>query len=241
LCEDTRVTKKLLYLLHERELIKRIFEAQFLSMHSHNLSQMLEKLSLETLRNETVVYLSDAGMPTVSDPGCELVRFAQEHQIDYDVLPGANAALMAYAQSGFCDTRFLFYGFLPHKGSDRTDALHEAMYSGYVTIIYESPHRLLKLLEQICNIDPKREIFLLKEATKKYQQRFKATAEEVFGLLQNEIIKGEWVVVLNSDTKRAVTITVEDIVKLDLPKKQAAKLIAKITGKSVKQCYHELI
>ncbi len=241
MCEDTRVTKKLLYLLHERELIKRIFEAQFLSMHSHNLSQMLEKLSLETLRNETVVYLSDAGMPTVSDPGCELVRFAQEHQIDYDVLPGANAALMAYAQSGFCDTRFLFYGFLPHKGSDRTDALHEAMYSGYVTIIYESPHRLLKLLEQICNIDPKREIFLLKEATKKYQQRFKATAEEVFGLLQNEIIKGEWVVVLNSDTKRAVTITVEDIVKLDLPKKQAAKLIAKITGKPVKQCYHELI
>ncbi len=241
MCEDTRVTKRLLHLLHERGLLKRTFEAQFLSMHSHNMSQMLGKLDFEMLRNKTVVYLSDAGMPAVSDPGCELVRFAQEHHIDYDVLPGANAALLAYAQSGFCETRFLFYGFLPHKGSDRTDALHEAMYSGYVTIIYESPHRLLKLLEQICNIDAQRGVFLLKEATKKYEQRFKGSVGEIFERLQHETIKGEWVVVLNSDTKRCATITVEDIVKLDLPKKQAAKLIAKITGKPVKQCYHELI
>lgn len=241
LCEDTRNTKKLINLLKERNLIEVTQNQEFIAMHSHNEKEVLAKLDPELLKNETVAYVSDAGMPTVSDPGCELVRYAQLHEIPYDVLPGANAALLAYAASGFCESRFLFYGFLPHKGSNRENALHEALYNGYVTILYESPHRLLKLLEQICNIDPKRELFLIKEATKMYQKQFKGCAEEIYELMKMQNIKGEWVVVINSDRKELGVITVEDIGKLDLPKKQAAKLISKITGKSPKECYQELL
>ncbi len=239
-CEDTRVTKRLIYLLREKSLIDPP-EQRFISLHSHNEKEILSKLDPELFTREEVLYISDAGMPAVSDPGCELVRFAQRHAIDYDVLPGANAALLAYASSGFCESRFLFYGFLPHKGKDRERDLHEAMFSGYVTILYEAPHRLLKLLEQICNIDPKRELFMIKEATKRFQQRFRGPAEEVLAELKMQTIKGEWVVVLNSDRKETGVITVEDIMQLDIPKKQAARLIAKITGKSPKACYNDLI
>ncbi len=239
-CEDTRVTKKLLSLLKERNLLHPQHEQKFVSMHSHNEKALLDKLSVE-LFDEEVVYVSDAGMPALSDPGCELVRFAQEYEIAYDVIPGANAALLAYASSGFCETQFLFYGFLPHKGKSRESALHEAMFNGYVTILYESPHRIVKLIEQICNIDSKRELFLIKEATKLHQMHLKGTAQEILEKIKIQNIKGEWVIVINSDKKELGAISVEDIVKLDLPKKQAAKLIAKITGKPPKQCYQELL
>ncbi len=238
-CEDTRVAKRLIFLLKEKNLIDPP-EQKFIALHSHNEKALLEKLDPDIFQ-EDVLYLSDAGMPGVSDPGCELVRYAQEHEIAYDVLPGANAALLAYASSGFCETRFLFFGFLPHKGRDRESALHEAMFNGYVTILYEAPHRLIKLLEQICNIDPKREIFLIKEATKRYQSQYKGTAEVILEQLKNQTIKGEWVVVINSDIKEIGVITVEDIKALDIPKKQAAKLIAKITGKTPKECYSDLL
>ena len=238
-CEDTRVTKRLIYLLKEKNLIDPP-EQTFISLHSHNEQAVLSKLDPALFEND-VLYVSDAGMPAVSDPGCALVAFAQAHGIDYDVLPGANAALLAYASSGFCQTQFLFYGFLPHKGKDRQHALEEAMFNGYVTIVYEAPHRLLKLLGQICNIDAKREIFMVKEATKRYQHYFKGEAEALLAELEVQNIKGEWVVVINSEKKALGSISVEDIKALDMPKKQAAKLIAKITGKSPKECYQELL
>ncbi len=239
-CEDTRVAKKLLSLLKERQKIDPPFQ-KFVSLHSHNEKDILKTLSTEAFENEIVLYLSDAGMPAVSDPGCELVRYAQMHSIEYEVLPGANAALLAYASSGFCDKRFLFYGFLPHKGSNRSNALHEALFNGFVTIVYEAPHRIIKLIEQICNIDEKRELFLIKEATKMHQKHFKGRADEVLQMLKVQNIKGEWVVVINSDKRELGTISVDDILSLNIPKKQAAKLIAKITGKTPKQCYNELL
>ncbi len=238
-CEDTRVTKKLLNLLHERNGINPK-EQNFISLHSHNEKEILEKLSIDIF-NEDVVYVSDAGMPCVSDPGCMLVAYAQKNDIPYEVLPGANAALLAYASSGFCQNQFLFYGFLPHKGSNRQQALHEVLYNGYVTVVYEAPHRIMKLIEQICNIDDKRELFLVKEATKMYHKHFKGSAKDILELLKIQNIKGEWVVVINSDKKELGVITVDDILALDIPKKQASKLIAKITGKTPKQCYQELL
>jgi 16S rRNA (cytidine1402-2'-O)-methyltransferase len=240
LCEDTRVTKRLIYLLKERALIDPP-EQRFISLHSHNEKELLSKLDPELFADQTVLYVSDAGMPAVSDPGCELVRYARSHKIAYEVLPGANAALLAYAASGFCESRFLFYGFLPHKGSSRAEALHEALFNGFVTILYEAPHRILKLIEQICNIDPKRELFLIKEATKLHEKRFFGSAEEILRDLKSQNIKGEWVVVINSDKKETGVISVDDILALDIPKKQAARLIAKITGKSPKACYNDLL
>lgn len=238
-CEDTRVTKKLINLLSIRYDLKTDIQ-KYISLHSHNEKQVLADIDIDIF-DEDVAYLSDAGMPCISDPGCYLIEFCRAHDIEYDVLPGASALTLAYASSGFCQSKFLFYGFLPHKGHDREVELTNAMFSGFITMLYESPHRLLKLIEQICNIDENREIFLIKEATKMYQKTYKSTAKNILNELQNQTIKGEWVVVLNSDTKSEASITLEDINTLDIPKKQKAKLIAKITGKTVKDCYNSLI
>ena len=239
LCEDTRVTKRLLYLLKEKHQIIPKVE-QFISLHSHNEKETLKELSPLIFQDE-VLYVSDAGMPCVSDPGCALINYCFAHDIKYDVLPGANAALLAYASSGFCDTKFLFFGFLPHKGKEREDGLKEILYGGYVSIVYEAPHRILKLIDQICELEPKCELFLIKEATKLHQKSFRGLASEIQAILKEQNIKGEWVVVVNSEKKELVKITVDDILKLDIPKKQAAKLISKVTGKSPKECYNDLL
>jgi len=238
-CEDTRVTKKLLHLLSEKFSITTNVK-EFISLHSHNEQEVIKKLDI-SIFSKQVAYLSDAGMPCVSDPGCFLVDFCQKNSIDYEIIPGASAVTLSFAASGFCESEFLFLGFLPHKGSNREKKLQEALFSGYITILYESPHRLLKLIEQICNIDEKKEIFLIKEATKKFERKYKGSAKEIFEELKNKDIKGEWVVVLNSDTKAQSNITINDIKSLDIPKKVQAKLISKVTGKSIKECYNELL
>ncbi len=239
LCEDTRVIKRLLHLLKTKYQISPCVE-QFISLHSHNEKKLLQELSPK-LFDDTAIYVSDAGMPGISDPGASLVNYCNLHNISYDVLPGANAALLAYTSSGFCDTKFLFFGFLPHKGSDRQKALEEALYSGYTTIIYEAPHRILKLIDQVCQLTPSRELFLIKEATKLHQKSFKGNALEIKKQLKEQNIKGEWVVVFNAHKRELGMITVDDILKLDIPKKQAAKIIAKITKKSPKECYNALL
>ena len=238
-CEDTRVTKRLISLLKERHAINPI-EKRYISMHSHNEEYVLTQLSPEIF-DQDVIYLSDAGMPIVSDPGCLLLSYAREKGIKHEVLPGANALLVAYASSGFCQTQFLFYGFLPHKGKERKESLQRAMYSGFVTILYESPHRILKLIDQVCEIEPHREIFLIKEISKYYSSSFKARAFEIQEQFKTQNIKGEWVVVLDRKEQEFGMVTVADILDLDIPKKQASKLIAKITKKSPKECYNELL
>ena len=242
LCEDTRVTKQLLFILQDRYNLKINPNLQFISLHSHNEKEFIEKLS-PSFFEKNVVYVSDAGMPVVSDPGALLVAYMQENNIEYDVLPGANAVLTAYVASGFNANQFLFWGFLPHKGKERTLSLNNALYSGYVTILYEAPHRLQKLLKEISSIDKKREIFLAKELTKKYQKYFKGTALELLEELQNNF-KGEWVVILDKSLtckNNVSSITTEDIMALEIPKKQKAKLISKLTGQNVKEVYGELI
>ncbi len=94
-------------------------------------------------------------MPCVSDPGANLVQYCIENNLAYDVLPGANAVLTAFAMSGFSQTEFTFFGFLAHKGKERKDKLNQVMQSSILPILYESPHRLLKTLEEIKNIDEK--------------------------------------------------------------------------------------
>ena len=239
-CEDTRVTKKLLSLLSQRFKIQ-FGEKIFYSFHSHNEKEFLSKLDISIFEND-IAYLSDAGMPTISDPGCALVKFCVKHGIKYEVLPGANALLLGYASSGFCDTQFLFFGFLPHKGKEREEALKKALFSGYITILYESPHRLEKLLKEIEKFSPERKIFLLKEATKLYEEKFFGTAGEILKNLKNKAIKGEWVVVLQkSEEILKSSITKEDILKLNIPKKEAAKLLSKISDLTPKECYNLIL
>lgn len=239
LCEDTRVAKRLLFLLQDRQNLNINIE-KFISLHSHNEKEWLKSIE-PNFFEQNIVYISDAGMPSISDPGALLVEYCKNNNIEYDVLPGANALLTAYAASGFIENSFIFLGFLPHKGHDRDVALQEALYNGYTTILYESPHRLLKLLEQLNAIEPKRVIFLAKELTKMYQKYYKDSSENLYNLLKNENIKGEWVVVIEAKTSSKLTLTQEDILALDLPKKQSAKLISRLTGESTKDCYDRLI
>jgi 16S rRNA (cytidine1402-2'-O)-methyltransferase len=180
-------------------------------------------------------------MPGVSDPGQVLVRYAIDNEVQYDVLPGANALLTAFVASGFVETKMLFYGFLDHKGDSRSAGLEEALHNGFTTILYESPHRLEKLLLEIAKAAPTREIFLAKELTKKFQRYVHGTAEVVLAKLDKNF-KGEWVVVIqNTTTVETQAITIKDLNELKLPPKQKAKLLSKLTGKNIKDIYTQLV
>ena len=115
------------------------------------------------------------------------------------------------------------------------------MHSGYTTVLYESPHRLEKLLLEIEKEAPTREIFLAKELTKKYQKYFRGTASEILAKLDGNF-RGEWVVVMKSSSaQNSSAISENDILALDLPKKVQAKLISKITGENTKAIYQRLL
>ncbi|MFT7003897.1 MAG: 16S rRNA (cytidine1402-2'-O)-methyltransferase [Sulfurimonas sp.] len=240
LCEDTRVTKKLIHILKER--YGTIFKEnqEFISLHSHNEKHFVEKLE-PSFFEQNVVYASDAGMPGVSDPGQLLVKYAIENAIEYDVFPGANALLTAFVASGFVETKMLFWGFLPHKGKDRAASLQGALHNGHTTVLYESPHRLEKLLLELKVEENSRKIFLAKELTKKFQNYFHGTPEKILNTL-NGNFRGEWVVVIEAgDSHSSSAISQNDILDLDLPKKVQAKLISKITGENTKSCYQRLL
>ena len=239
LCEDTRQTKRLLRLLEER-FDMAYPDAEFYSFNEHNGAERLVQLGT-TLGDKQVVYVSDAGMPVISDPGQLLVEYAQEHELKYDVLPGASAVTTAYAASGFEEGKFLFYAFLPHKGKERSAALAEAMDNGFNTVLYESPHRLEKLLHEIVTLDENRELFLAKEISKKYQRYYRGTALELNEMLKELTVRGEWVVVIRSKPNREKSLSFTEVLNLDLPPKPKAKLLAQLSDKSVKEWYNTLI
>jgi 16S rRNA (cytidine1402-2'-O)-methyltransferase len=225
LCEDTRVTKKLLTLLSEKYQITFPCTT-FQSFHHHNQDKLLATFSVTTFKEKNIVYVSDAGMPCIT----------------YEVLPGANAILTAYALSGFDYAQFSFFGFLPHKGKERQNAFNKLMMSPFVAIVYESPHRLLKFLEELSVYDENRVIFLAKEISKKFQTTYKGSAKTLFEQLKKTAIKGEWVVVIEPQAQASgELITLADIQELSLPPKQKAKLLSKLTGRSIKEIYQEIL
>ena len=239
LCEDTRETKRLLRLLEER-FDFTYPEVEFLSFHEHNGAVRLEEVS-SRLSKESVVYVSDAGMPVISDPGQILVEYCQRNAIEYDVLPGASAVVTAYASSGFESGEFLFYGFLPSKGAERSSELVRLMSGANSTVLYEAPHRIEKLMEEIVQIDEGRELFCAKELTKKFQTYHKGTAKEIVEIFKTANLKGEWVVVIEGKKEVPKALYVDDILLLDLQPKVKAKLLAKITDSNVKEWYNKLI
>ncbi|QOG12569.1 16S rRNA (cytidine(1402)-2'-O)-methyltransferase [Arcobacter sp. FWKO B] len=239
LCEDTRVTKRLLHLISDKLSIT-FNQKDFISVHSHNESSFLETLKNMDL-SKNIVYLSDAGMPCISDPGAKIVNFCIQNNIQYDVLPGANALLCAYAMSGFEEKEFLFYGFLPHKEQNRLQELKNILNMGYNTILYESPKRVLILLKELLSIDKDRTIFLAKELTKLYQSTYKGSVQELYNNLKSVDIKGEWVVVIQGLHNDGNLLDFDDIKDLDMPPKQKAKLIAKLKGITPKVAYEEFL
>jgi 16S rRNA (cytidine1402-2'-O)-methyltransferase len=238
-CEDTRVSKRLLFLLKDRGYIKQ-YPHQFISLHSHNEKSKLEDIDISILLDKAI-YMSDAGMPVISDPGGYLVDFCIKNAIPFEILPGANAILCAYAYSGFNSTEFTFFGFLAHSGREREEKLKTVLSNKIISILYEAPHRLIKLLQELKQLSPNRKISLSKELTKLYEKHYRGTAEEILNTLKDIEIKGEWVVVIDGDNSiNTISLTESDIRNLTLPKKEMSKLLSKLTGLSPKECYSSI-
>ncbi|CAG9468258.1 16S rRNA (cytidine(1402)-2'-O)-methyltransferase [Campylobacter upsaliensis] len=240
-CEDTRVCKHLITLLNER--FKTCIKPQkILSLHTHNEKKVLEKLDLK-LFEKNVAYLSDAGMPGISDPGFALIQFALKHKLSYEVLPGANAALVALVSSNLCEKEFIFLGFLANKGKERQKEIENLLLNPYPTIIYEAPTRILALVQTIAKLEPKRELFAMKEISKKFQTSFRGRAEKLVEELEGANLNGEWVLVVakSSQNFSSNSLCESDILALDLPLKIKSKLLAKMSGKNSKELYQKLL
>ena len=242
LCEDTRVTKKLINLINQKLNFTIDMNKEYYSVHSHNEEKYTSDNFIDIYKNNNVAYVSDAGMPCVSDPGAILVQCCIKNDIPYDVLPGANALLTAYAMSGFNHKEFTFFGFLPHKAINRKDPLNKIMNSPFLTIMYESTHRIEMLLKEINTIDEDKEVFLVKELTKMHQTTYKGTIKSIIDKFKNIDIRGEWVVIVDCiKSEGGEQITLDDLMALKLPPKQKAKLIAKLTGQNIKEVYNSLL
>lgn len=240
-CEDTRNTKKLIKLLKEKFNQNTQIQQKFFSLHSHNEKEAIQSFNVNDFLNEDVLYVSDAGMPGISDPGVFLVRFAQENKLPYEVLPGPNAALVALVGSGFSDKEFYFHGFLPHKQEARLNELKSILNFGNTAILYESTHRILKLFEQLVFLEKDRQVYAIKEISKKHEKSFLGTSEEIFELLKNKNLNGEWVVVINCKEKDfGVAISQDDILGLEISLRQKAKLLSKLTNINAKEWYNRL-
>jgi 16S rRNA (cytidine1402-2'-O)-methyltransferase len=146
----------------------------------------------------------------------------------------------ALSASGLSSARFAFEGFLPAKPAARRGALTALLDEPRTLILYEAPHRLTALLEDVAELFGDREAALAKELTKRYQRFYRGTASELLEGMKEEI-RGEWVVVIEASEGRGSSLSEADILALDIPKKAASKLISRITGENPKECYQRLL
>jgi 16S rRNA (cytidine1402-2'-O)-methyltransferase len=145
---------------------------------------------------ERMALISDAGTPAISDPGFLLVRESLKNNIKIECLPGATAFVPALVKSGFSSDRFVFEGFLPPK-KGRKSKLEQLSHESRTIILYESPHRILKTLEQIIeNFGAERRVSVSRELTKIYEETTNGPVQEVFEIYKNKSIKGEIVLVI---------------------------------------------
>ena len=187
LAEDTRTSG---FLLKHYEI-----STQAQSFHAHNehkkTDEVIKKLKLGT----SIAQISDAGTPGISDPGFLLVRAALENEIPVESLPGPTAFVPALVNSGFPCDRFVFEGFLPHKKGRQT-RIQALLEEKKTSIFYESPHRLLKTLEQFKEILGERNVSVSRELTKKFEETVTGSLDDVLEYFKSKSIKGEFVLVL---------------------------------------------
>lgn len=193
LAEDTRTSGQL---LKHYEISKPLQ-----SFHIFNEHQVADKIIERMKDGEVFALVSDAGTPGISDPGFLLVRACLGAGLIAECLPGATALIPALVNSGFPTDRFVFEGFLPHKKGKQT-VLKQIAEEERTVIVYESPHRLIKSLEQLMEITgPDRRISVSRELTKLHEETRTGTVEEVLAHFQSKEVKGEIVIVI--DGKRS--------------------------------------
>lgn len=188
-CEDTRQTTKI---MHKYE-----FKNNLISFNKYNAFSKIPKIINDLKSGRSLALVSDAGMPSICDPGEELIKEVRSNRLKIVCIPGACAALNAIVSSGFPSSKFTFEGFLPKKTSEREKILLEISKNEKTSIIFESPHRLMQLLEELkeyCGGD--REISVSRELTKKFEEHIGNTISEVITVFKCREILGEFTVVI---------------------------------------------
>ena len=186
LAEDTRNSGKLL----------KHFEigTHMQSHHMHNEHKTVENLVARLKSGETIALISDAGTPAISDPGFFLVREAIKNDLQVECLPGATAFVPALVNSGLPSDSFVFEGFLPVKKGRQT-RLKKLAEEERTIVLYESPHRLLKTLEEFAQyLGEDRQASVSRELTKMYEETVRGTLAEIKSHFENNILKGEFVI-----------------------------------------------
>lgn len=233
--EDTRSLLKLANSLGVK------LNARLFSLHEHNEGDRLKQI-LEIAQDEPVLVVSDAGMPTVSDPGFLLVRAAVEAKIEITVIPGPSAVLSALAVSGLPTDRFTFEGFLPRKQGDRRKMFASLLREPRTMVFFESPHRILESLEDaVLELGALRLATVSRELTKKFEHTERGTLAELADWAKSEP-KGEMVLVVAGAEVAAVQVSdlVEQVLALlaDGAKlKEAVAEIAAAAGASKSDLY----
>ncbi len=164
------------------------------SFHEHSPASVLAHIGGLLQQGRAVVYISDAGMPGINDPGYELVRLAIEQDVEIDVLPGPCAAINALVLSGLPAHEFCFLGFFPAKTEKRKSLLNKLARIGMTTIFFEAPSRIRHTLSFLNSSLPEIPIALCREMTKRHQQILRGTPKQVAEMLQ--VAKGELVLVV---------------------------------------------
>lgn len=245
-CEDTRVTQKL---LNHFEI-----DTPKTSYHEHNIKEQTDKLLKQMIEGKNIAQVSDAGMPSISDPGVELVEAAIERGITVIPLPGANAALTALIASGISPQPFTFIGFLSRKKSDLTKELEALKGKEETLVFYESPFRVKQLMGTLVKVfGEERKVVLAREVTKRYEEFVRGTAEELYQWTDENEMRGEFVVIIEGNREVEQTNIWTDWSILEhvdykmtnekMSSKQAIKAVAVERGipkREVYAVYHDL-
>ncbi|MCD2255450.1 16S rRNA (cytidine(1402)-2'-O)-methyltransferase [Lactobacillus sp. CC-MHH1034] len=238
--EDTRNTQKL---LNHFEI-----DTKQISFHEHNTQQRLPQLLEKLQRGQSIAQVSDAGMPSISDPGKELVAACISADIPVVPLPGPNAGLTALIASGIEPQPFLFYGFLPRKKSEQRQALQNLKNETATMIFYESPFRIEDTLQNMAQVfEPKRQVVVARELTKKFEEFIRSDLGSIAERLTQHVLKGEFVlIVAGADGEMApvqlsdaqIIATIQAEIDRGVQPNVAIKTIAKQVGRKKQVIYN---
>ena len=237
-CEDTRQTKKIMN--------KFNISNKLISFNKHNSSIKIPKLVKDLKEGNSIAIVSDAGMPGICDPGEDIFKCVKSEGIDMICVPGACAAITALVSSGLPSSSFVFEGFLPKKKIDREKILLEISKNEKTTIIYESPKRLRKLLNELlefCGGD--REIIVARELTKKFEEHVGNNISKVIEFFRDKDIIGEITIVLKgtrkgdfNPNKSIIRKDLNDLINAGLTLSSASKYLAKKNGLKKSEIYN---
>ena len=237
-CEDTR---------HSGQLLSRIGStARRCSFHQHNTRTRIPQLLMELHDGRSVAVISDAGLPGISDPGQELVAAARFSGCEVMSIPGPCAATTALVSSGLPTNRFCFEGFLPVRGRERRDRLALIASEQRTSVIYEAPHRLCQLLEElIAHCGEERPLQVARELTKRHEQQVGPTIGAAWSHFNEHSPQGECTVVLGgaepvkfnelSDSQCCEQLL--ELTREGMSAKDAAKTLSNRIGRSKRELY----